>query len=137
LWHGVFLIVERAGLRRLLDRAPPPISWAYTILVVLFGWVLFRAPNLGQALAVWRGMLGLNVAVDFSPTMALAFEPKLLALIVVGGVLAVFGLKRPRWTVKPVPALAWAQNLAVVGLLWLSVLRIAAGTFSPFLYFRF
>ena len=137
LWHGAFLILERAGLGRVLERAPAPVAWAYTLIVVVFGWVLFRAPNVIQALAVWRGMLGLNPQVDFSSSMALAFEPKLLGVMAVGGLLAIFGLKPPRWRPPPAPALAWAQNLAVVGLLWLSILRVAAGTFSPFLYFRF
>jgi hypothetical protein len=35
------------------------------------------------------------------------------------------------------PGWVWADNVAVASLLFLSILRVAAGTFSPFLYFRF
>ena len=60
LWHGTFLVLERTGLGRILASAPAPLAWAYAMIVVVFGWVLFRAPDLPHAVAIWRGMLALN-----------------------------------------------------------------------------
>jgi alginate O-acetyltransferase complex protein AlgI len=37
VWHGAFLVVERLGLGRLLDRLPVA-AWCYTLLVVIGGW---------------------------------------------------------------------------------------------------
>ncbi|GJM20771.1 MAG: alginate O-acetyltransferase [Planctomycetota bacterium] len=49
LWHGLFLILERSGAGRLLHVLPSPARRLYALLVVLLGWVLFRADDLSSA----------------------------------------------------------------------------------------
>ncbi|WP_297691522.1 MBOAT family O-acyltransferase [Phenylobacterium sp.] len=137
-WHGLFLVLERAGLGSMLRRAPPPAAWAYALIIVVLGWVLFRAPHMSQAVEVWRGLVGLNGTGGFGATMALAFRKQQLWAFAIGGLLAVFGLPRRRLPrLRLGPALAWGDNAASLVLLGASLLRIAAGTYSPFLYFRF
>ncbi len=43
LYHGAFLLIERFGLSRLLTAAPRFVGHVYALLIVLVGWVLFRA----------------------------------------------------------------------------------------------
>ena len=61
LWHGLLLAAERlrpaAG-----PRLPVPLGVASTLLAVMAGWVLFRAPDLAGAAAMYAGMLGLHGA---------------------------------------------------------------------------
>ncbi|MEI9892234.1 MAG: MBOAT family O-acyltransferase [Caulobacteraceae bacterium] len=89
-WHGLFLAIERAGLKRVLDKVPAPLAWAYAILVVMIGWVLFRAPSLGAAVQVWRGMAGLNgtgghaFGAALGPDLARVFTPGLPVLMALG-----------------------------------------------------
>src|SRR6185436_9822609 len=54
LWHGAFQILERLGFDRLLARVPRALRHGYALLVVMLGWVLFRAATFGHALAVFR-----------------------------------------------------------------------------------
>ena len=57
LYYFVFLVLEKAGLERLLARAPRGIGWLYTLLVVMTGWVLFVFEDLGQLagfLGAWQ-----------------------------------------------------------------------------------
>src|SRR6185436_2150738 len=81
LWHGTFLVIERItsnpgdrGVRR--KAGFPAISassavgsgplrwpvWAhiYTMLVVMIGWVFFRADTLTEAVAFLRAMAGMT-----------------------------------------------------------------------------
>ena len=139
-WHGLFLILERAGLAGGLKRTPRVLGWVYALLVVMLGWVLFRAPNLDAALQVWRGMAGLNgIGEDLGPELARVSAPGQWVLMLLGFALAVLGLKAPRMTLPaPVRSLG-----AVIGsgmtaaLLLLCVLAVASGGYSPFLYYRF
>jgi D-alanyl-lipoteichoic acid acyltransferase DltB (MBOAT superfamily) len=134
LWHGLFLALERAGLGRLLKRLPGPVAWAYAMLAVTLGWVLFRAPSLPEAMLVWRGMIGLNGAA-LSPELARAWTPSAPVLMALGGLLSLTGLlPRRRWTL---PLGGLADGAAVCGLLVLCVLAVAGGGYSPFLYYRF
>ena len=141
LWHGLFLVIERAGLGRVLKHVPAPLAWAYALLVVMIGWVLFRAPSLEGAVQVWRGMAGLNGAGHgVGPELAPILTPGLPALMAIGLFLSIFGLKWARrlWPTRA-PALAGGllDGAAVCALLALSILSVAGGGYSPFLYYRF
>jgi len=51
LWHGCFLIIERfKWVENVLIRVPVLLQRFYAMLVVLLGWVFFRAENLDAAL---------------------------------------------------------------------------------------
>ncbi|MCC6785060.1 MAG: MBOAT family protein [Planctomycetes bacterium] len=60
-YQGAWLVVERlAGKRPLWHFLPHPLRVFVTMLVVLGGWVLFRASSLGTIGSMGKGMLGLN-----------------------------------------------------------------------------
>ncbi len=158
-WHGGFLVMERAGLSARLARAPRLAAWAYTLVAVMFGWALFRAPSLADALDVWRGMVGLNGAGPMGSSLAAAADPLALGVLAIGAGLALFGFGRRsshRARTAEVDDASGLETLAPDGpvlarggfrvafdtagvalLLALSVLNISGGTYSPFLYFRF
>src|SRR5262245_5148881 len=55
LWHGTFLVIERvasSGERR----GRPFLSHVYTLVVVMIGWVFFRADTLSHAVAFLGAM---------------------------------------------------------------------------------
>ncbi|MDP1875395.1 MBOAT family protein [Phenylobacterium sp.] len=134
-WHGAFLVLERAGLGRWLKAIPRPAAFAYALLVVILGWVLFRAESLARAGEIWAGMAGRHGLGEMSAATTLAFQPIHYWLIPMAGALAVFGLS---WRVRQGrTARAWIDTAAVALLLVLALLRVAQGTYSPFLYFRF
>ena len=50
LYHGLFLVVERMGLGKLLEKnCFRGLNHIYTALVVVVGWVFFRADTLADA----------------------------------------------------------------------------------------
>ncbi|HEY3555664.1 MAG TPA: MBOAT family protein, partial [Casimicrobiaceae bacterium] len=60
-WHGLFLVVERAGLERPLARHPV-LAHMYALAAVMGGWVLFRCDTLAHAGAFYRALLGFSTA---------------------------------------------------------------------------
>ncbi len=66
VWHGAFLVIERLGLGPLLARIPTPARWAYALLAVMGGWVLFRSASLAGALRYFASLVGLNGFGDIS-----------------------------------------------------------------------
>ena len=58
LFNGFFLIIEKIKLKELLDKNKFKfINHIYALLVVIFGWVLFRADNLKVALQYMKIMV--------------------------------------------------------------------------------
>jgi alginate O-acetyltransferase complex protein AlgI len=139
-WHGLFLGVERSGFKRVLDRLPAPLAWAYAVLVVMIGWVLFRAPSLGAAVQVWRGMAGLNgTGLALGPEVARVFSPGIAGLMALGGLLSIFsvGSLRRLWPARAPVLGGLVDGAAVCALLVVCILAVAGGGYSPFLYYRF
>jgi alginate O-acetyltransferase complex protein AlgI len=106
---------------------------------VMGGWVLFRSGDLARTADLWAGLAGLHGIGALGAPAAMAFTAELRWLIPLAALLAIFGLPRPRAVQAraPAPARIWADNAAVVALALLSLLQVASGTYSPFLYFRF
>ena len=146
LLHGSFLILERLGLGRLLDRVPRVFSHTYVMLVVMAGWVFFRAGSLDRALGYFRALLGIDSDVPSTYSTDL-FLDRWVATILVIGVVASFPVGRwigeylARFSPRQSSHLPihWqvAQAVWLFALLLLSLMLIAAGTYSPFLYSRF
>jgi len=62
LWgacHGVFLIVNHLSCHFKLQ-IPDSLSRILTLLAVICGWVIFRSPDVPQAINILSGMIGLN-----------------------------------------------------------------------------
>lgn len=56
IFHGGFMLVERAGLRKMLKYLPEFIGCIYTIVMVLIGWGLFRADGIRQTFICIKSM---------------------------------------------------------------------------------
>lgn len=141
LYHGALLIIER-GFH--LDRAPAGTTQmiarrALTMVLVVVGWVFFRAADLPQALA----MIGHMLLPDFAgltDVVAEAFTNQRLVILLAA--LAVVFLPAHPVTgpmlesSRSRPANVLRVAIMTVGLLYASIL-VATGTFSPFLYYQF
>jgi alginate O-acetyltransferase complex protein AlgI len=152
LFHGAFLVVERAIGPRSPHPGLRPFGHLYALLAVVIGWVLFRADSLAQALAFLRAMAGFGEG-DGQGVYARMFITHEAMVVALAGVVAatpvVPWLKScvaERWAGGS-PASGWrrlaiagwdmAHVLAVAGLLLGAGMKLAAGTYNPFIYFRF
>ena len=136
VWHGVFLVVERLGLGRSLKRVPVWTRWVYALLAVMGGWVLFRAADLKTALDYYASLVGLNGVGDISFDMHNALGERAMVTLAIGSVLAV----APRWIRRlpvPIPVRALGDFAWTFAMLIFSMVTVAAGAYSPFLYFKF
>ena len=67
LWgmmYGVLIIAEKlTGLPKKLEKSPPAVRVLYrvfTLMMILFGWVLFRSADLAGATTYFKAMFGLG-----------------------------------------------------------------------------
>jgi alginate O-acetyltransferase complex protein AlgI len=129
-WHGGWLALERM-FRELFPtvRVPRPLAVAGTLVLVMIGWIFFKAANVTAAFAMLSGFVGLS-GWAMSPDLAWQVVPERVAVMVVGMVL-VFAL--PWLRVQAVGRLRW---LLVPLFLW-AVATLSSQAFTPFLYFQF
>ncbi len=155
LWHGaswnfvlwglffcVFLVIEKLGLLKLLNKIPSVFSHAYLLIVVLFGWILFRFSDFDFIPVVLKGMFGLNgnPFTDFETEKL--FTGNAVFLIV--AFIAVTPLVRNiAKRIKPGNNKALkliyhtAETIIPLAFLLLSTLALVGDSYNPFLYFQF
>lgn len=139
-WHGGWLILERfLGKRKLWRPLPAWFTMPRTLLLVIVGWVVFRAPDLTAAQDIYAGMLGRH---GLALSDQLSWQLSSMSLVSLGlGLLLVY--LAPLWsTLLPrLPKTRQQQlvhiQLAVIPIFCFSVMRLIAESFSPFLYFQF
>lgn len=134
--HGVFLLLERLGIDRLLVRLPLVLRWVYVWGVVLVAWVFFRTDTLENAGAFLRSMCNL----DFMGYSQLReFADPFVYFTAISAVLISI-LPTRMWWLRHAPrgkAVYWLKVAYLLLLSGLSLTFVAARSHQPFIYFRF
>ncbi|MEU9887349.1 MBOAT family protein [Sphaerisporangium sp. NPDC051011] len=145
LYHGGLLVAER-----LLGWDRPPggvpslvLRRAATFLLVMVGWVVFRSADMSQAVGMLTAMAGARggeldefvlFALDHRRTLVLALALGVVLLPASPGFGRILEEGRGR-------AARWVVGAARATVTWVAApyaaVLVAAGTFSPFLYYQF
>jgi alginate O-acetyltransferase complex protein AlgI len=143
LFHGTFLVVERLGLAAAVRRLWAPLRHAYLLLIVMIGWVFFRADTLTDAAAFLKAMFGFGMAAPTEFSVSWYLTPALW-LALAAGALGSAPLVPwfARWRHQtPAASRSWSLDAAAIAALSLilvaSILQVAGRSYSPFIYFRF
>jgi alginate O-acetyltransferase complex protein AlgI len=140
LYHGCLLAFERAtGLARVADDVAVVPRRVVTFLLVVVGWVFFRAPSMSAAGDVLKAMVVAIWGPLPEEVISVLTHQRLLTLVLA---MAVVLLPRDFVMGKLVEEgrskVAGGLRLAYAGLgAPYAAVLVAAGTFSPFLYFQF
>ena len=140
-YHGLFLILDRLFLIRLLKPFGSLPRVALTFFLVVIGWVFFRIESFGEATGFIGRMFGVGgenvedtgAIADFWPVFIIAAGFAFLTLLPLGK-------RLDNWVFhsKTYPLGAYFGMLLACALLFvLSLASITSSGFNPFIYFRF
>jgi alginate O-acetyltransferase complex protein AlgI len=131
-YQGFWLAFERMlGKRPLYSKAPRPLRILLTFIIVLGGWVFFRATSFEQAFHFLRAMAGFGEGAAFS----IRFEVGRLDVFILVACAVIVWLRRN--TLALVNDAHWRERIAVALLFPLAVCYLVFASYSPFLYFQF
>lgn len=141
LWHGLFAVLEDVGAvpARLRRSA---LGHVYAMLVIVPGFVLFRADTLGQA-GLLLGQMFTGFSVTPLHTLALRglLDPYTVCVLVCALLLAAGlpqrALRRFDRSGAPAPVRDGVHAALSIGLFLASMVTLAGAAFDPFIYFRF
>ncbi len=133
-WHGVALAIDRFITGHIGKRSTAAgpgralVGWAITMMIVLVGWVFFRAPNLTTALAILGRMFTFADGVAWYSPFALGVLGAMFLYhaLLAAGKSAWFELKPD--TIRT-PTILFTM-------IWL-VIAFYPRDFQPFIYFQF
>lgn len=151
LWHGadwqfllwgvyyfLFLVFEKFVLLRRMEKWPVLLRHLYTLLVVLFGWVIFGCEDILAAKRMVRAMFGVGTCMSDSAARFLLSQrlPLILGCLIGMTEFPKCVARKLRRKIQPVrfEVLACGVTLLILGI---SISFLAADAYNPFLYFRF
>jgi alginate O-acetyltransferase complex protein AlgI len=135
-FHGLILGLERLrGKKAPWGALPAPLQVALTLVLVMIGWVFFRAPDFQRAFDVLGGMFGAHGwSAGLEPLRALDISTQLLAAA--GFVLLWAGMQSDRLV-----ALRGARGVVWTGFCFatftVAIAHMFFQDYSPFIYFQF
>lgn len=153
LFHGLFAIWERLGLLHTLEKRQwlSPLRHIYTMLVVMVGWVFFRADSLGDAGAFFQAMTNLSSNTNNTAYYLGYYFNSEIWLAIGAGIIAALPIlpygtefyhnfsrscsAKTAFIAEIIISISTTTSLAIIFLACAA--KLAAGTYNPFIYFRF
>jgi alginate O-acetyltransferase complex protein AlgI len=137
LIHGFFMTLESAGMNRRLNDLWQPLRHAYTLLIVMLSLIFFRSHDLTHAGDYLIGLFDFgNPAVTAYSAFYYLNNEVILALII-GMLWATPIFARCAATMNDTAIYRAGAGFLHLLLAILCLLQVAAGTYQPFIYFRF
>ncbi|MEG1809250.1 MAG: MBOAT family O-acyltransferase [Oscillospiraceae bacterium] len=139
VWHGFFMILERLFLSKWLERCPYKIiNRIYSMLVVLIGWVFFRAGSLSGGMRAVLAMLGRTEgrALPIQMFMSGGVWVALVAAILLCGPIQQL-VPKLKAALYDEHRTGYLQTTVLAVILCASILFLVSGAYNPFIYFRF
>ena len=139
LFHGLFMIIERLFLGKLLEKNPfKPLNWIYTMLVVMIGFVYFRSDSIFVANEFVRQMFSFGASQSYSVLTHLSMK---IIVVLIAAALFSGAIQRPliklyRAVQTRLPVII-ADYTCQLALTVYSILMLVGGTHNPFIYFQF
>lgn len=138
VWNGFFILLER--LLRKKDSSKAFFSKLYTLFIVNIGWVLFRAPNIKDAVKYIAVMFGAIAPEKPGYSVFWFLDRWTLTVMLIGIFFAsAVPTKLGKLMKAHVAEKAFqiAKYMLLLMLFYMAMIRIVSGTYNPFIYFQF
>ena len=134
LYYAVFLMVEKLFLLKALDKCRI-LGHIYTIVIVMFGWVMFQLNSLSAIGSYTSAMMGFG-ASGFAESADIYYLGS-YAITFVIAILAATPLGSRLYSKLPGKAKRFAAPALIVAALVICTAYLVDATYNPFIYFNF
>ncbi|MDE7310789.1 MAG: MBOAT family protein [Eubacterium sp.] len=145
IWHGVFILVERF-LRNYITVSVTKytnfLRWAYSMLIVVLGWVFFRADTMTYAVGYIKAMFGV-ADLNFIPFKVTYYLNARIGLILIVACFCSMPIrnrvfdkviryfKNQDWVIEA------GRCICYLTVFLLAVVSLVSGSYNAFIYFQF
>ena len=139
LYFGFFIAIEKAFLNKVLSKIYTPIRHLYLIMVVMIGWVFFRADNFHYAFNYIKCLFGINGNILYDNS-TLIYLNDYIYIIIVAIIFStpIIRIIKPRLRKFENNHIYYILKSIIFMSIFISVvIKLVNSTYNPFLYFRF
>ena len=143
LYFGLLIGMEKSYLGKLLNKVPRFVRHIYLLLVVMIGWVFFRADSFSYSIEFIKNMFFMGTNVIFDGVAASYINDYWFVLVLS----MIFCMPIVDWFRRKIEVandkilesnISYVLNSVVyTGILLIVIFKLVNSTYNPFLYFRF
>lgn len=148
LWHGLFMILERANIIRVEGRWRL-VGSIYSLVVVMIGWVIFRSSSISQGVSYLGAMFGIThdttkISID------MLINTRLISVFFIGiigcfPIVPLIAKSISQLKIRFIPGIGRLMDTGffivhsaiLFGILILSGITLAGSSYMPFIYAQF
>ena len=150
LVHGTFMIIERTGFGKILDKLWKPVQHIYTLFIVILAWVLFRADDFSYAWGYYEAMFSYRSIQINRDMLEVFLNNQVYVLLLVATISSTriwviihqFVKRKLQYTPglnKDIIQITRSilMLLFIGSVMLFATISLIADTYNPFIYFRF
>lgn len=135
LYFGLILVLEKAFLLKILQKTHAFFAHLYSLLLIIFGWVIFECGTTSEIIGFFKGMFGIGVSFWNEETTYILCNS--LLIFILAAICSTQIGKSIKEKLSGKFKNDYWKCATVAILLLLSVMFLAGDSYNPFLYFRF
>lgn len=143
LYFGLLIGMEKSYLGKFLNKVPRFIRHIYLLLVVMIGWVFFRADSFSYSIEFIKNMFFMGKSTVFDGTVA-AYLNDYWFVLVLSMIFCVPIVDWIRGKIEVANEKILESNVSYIlnsvvytGIFLIVIFKLVNSTYNPFLYFRF
>lgn len=138
LYFGILIAIEKAFLEKLLEKVWNPIRHIYLIIIVMIGWIFFRADNFNYAFGYIGSLFGSKGQLLYNnDTLRYMNDYWYIIIISIIGSMPIFKILISKVKCKDTNIYHIIKGLILMILFVYISITLVNSTYNPFLYFRF
>lgn len=130
IYHGIFMILERISIKKILERTPRLFSYVYTTFIVIVGWVIFRADSMTQAIIYLKSMMSFKVSNIWKIEFWNIINLKNITVFIIS-IIICFPIFKNKYK------FSLLNNFILIILFIISIYIMLVSGFKPFIYLKF
>ncbi|EEL72273.1 Membrane bound O-acyl transferase MBOAT [Bacillus mycoides] len=141
LYYGFIISIEKAGFEKILNKLWKPLQHAYVLIIVMIGWVFFRADNFAYSFQYLKAMFGIE-RQSFIDDNTMLYIHEYIVIFIIAFIAATPILKRIKNILELAPktyifTMQVVRPILLLSLFMISIMYLINSTYNPFIYFRF
>lgn len=138
LFHGAFIIIEKMGLQKRLQKSPKIISHIYLLLIVTISWVFFRSETIEKAFGFIKAMFSYKISTN-TEFLNFYFSTELTLISIIAIIISTPFLRNmsffKNWS--KTKSFSYIKTFSLLLLFILCCVYVSVEAYNPFIYFRF
>lgn len=142
LYYFIFLVLEKYVLNNFLEKMPTFLRHVYTLIIIYFGWIIFRCDSLSLLVSFLKSLLSFNITKVSLNELSIYIESYWVYFVLA------FIFQTPIYY-KVVEKIEKMKNnnlkviltvihyVILIGLFIVTIMFLAYSSYNPFIYFRF